>query len=110
MRVPVPVGSITDFTAALKRATTKEEINAAFKKAASEGILKGYLTYSADPLVSIDIVGNPASCIFDSDLTMVHGNNVKVFGWHDNEFGYSNRTADLIELLGLTLKAKKELL
>lgn len=104
LRVPVPVGSITDFTATLKRSTTKEEINAAFKKAASEGSLKGYLTYSEDPLVSIDIVGNPASSIFDSELTMVQGNNVKIFGWYDNEFGYSNRTADLIELVGKQIK------
>lgn len=105
LRVPVPVGSITDFTATLKRSTTKEEINAAFKKAASEGSLKGYLTYSEDALVSADIVGNPASSIFDSELTMVQGNNVKVFGWYDNEFGYSNRTADLIELVGAQIKA-----
>ncbi len=105
LRVPVPVGSITDFTATLKRTTTKEDINAAFKKAAGEGSLTGYLTYSEDPLVSVDIVGNPASCIFDSDLTMVQGNNVKVFGWYDNEFGYSNRTADLIELVGGQIKA-----
>jgi glyceraldehyde 3-phosphate dehydrogenase len=105
LRVPVPVGSITDFTATLKRSTTKEEINAAFKKAASEGSLKGYLAYSEDPLVSVDIVGNPASSIFDSELTMVQGNNVKIFGWYDNEFGYSNRTADLIELVGTHLKA-----
>ena len=104
LRVPVPVGSITDFTATLKRSTTKEEINAAFKKAASKGSLKGYLTYSEDPLVSIDIVGNPASSIFDSELTMVQGNNVKIFGWYDNEFGYSNRTADLIELVGKQIK------
>ena len=105
LRVPVPVGSITDFTATLKKSTTKEEINAAFKKAANEGSLKGYLTYSEDPLVSVDIVGNPASSIFDSELTMVQGNNVKVFGWYDNEFGYSNRTADLIELVGKHIKA-----
>ena len=100
LRVPVPVGSITDFTATLKKAVTKEEVNAAFKKAASEGSLKGYLTYSEEPLVSVDIVGNPASSIFDSELTMVQDNNVKVFGWYDNEFGYSNRTADLIEMVG----------
>ncbi|WP_018342849.1 type I glyceraldehyde-3-phosphate dehydrogenase [Cytophaga aurantiaca] len=100
LRVPVPVGSITDFTATLKKSVTKEEINAAFKKAASEGSLKGYLTYSEEALVSADIVGNPASSIFDSELTMVQGNNIKVFGWYDNEFGYSNRTADLIELVG----------
>lgn len=105
LRVPVPVGSITDFTATLKKSTTKEEINAAFKKAASEGGLKGYLTYSEEALVSADIVGNPASSIFDSELTMVQGNNIKIFGWYDNEFGYSNRTADLIELVGLQLKA-----
>lgn len=100
LRVPVPVGSITDFTATLKKTVTKEEINAVFKKAADEGSLKGYLTYSEDPLVSVDIVGNPASCIFDSELTMVQGNNVKVFGWYDNEFGYSSRIADLMELVG----------
>jgi len=104
LRVPVPVGSITDFTATLKRSTTKEEINAAFKTAASEGSLKGYLTYSEEALVSADIVGNPASSIFDSELTMVQGNNIKVFGWYDNEFGYSNRTADLIELVGTQIK------
>ena len=104
LRVPVPVGSITDFTATLKRTVTKDEINAAFKKAAEEGSLKGYLAYSEDPLVSVDIVGNPASSIFDSELTMVQGNNVKVFGWYDNEFGYSNRTADLIEIVGGQIK------
>jgi len=105
LRVPVPVGSITDFTATLKKSTTKEEINAAFKKAASEGSLKGYLTYSEEALVSADIVGNPSSSIFDSELTMVQGNNIKIFGWYDNEFGYSNRTADLIELVGGQIKA-----
>lgn len=105
LRVPVPVGSITDFTATLKRAVTKDEINAAFKKAASEGSLKGYLAYSEEPLVSVDIVGNPASSIFDSELTMVQENNVKIFGWYDNEFGYSNRTADLIELVGSQINA-----
>lgn len=104
LRVPVPVGSITDFTATLNRPVTKEDINAAFKKASEEGSLKGYLTYSEDPLVSVDIIGNPASSIFDSELTMVQGNNVKIFGWYDNEFGYSNRTADLIELVGTHIK------
>jgi glyceraldehyde 3-phosphate dehydrogenase len=99
LRVPVPVGSITDFSAVLKKEVSKEEINAAFKKAASEGPLKNYLQYSTDPLVSADIVGNPYSCIFDSELTMVNGNSVKIFGWYDNEFGYSSRTADLIGLL-----------
>ena len=105
LRVPVPVGSITDFTATLKKSTTKDEINAAFKKASNEGSLKGYLTYSEEALVSADIVGNPASSIFDSELTMVQGNNIKIFGWYDNEFGYSNRTADLIELVGSQIKA-----
>jgi glyceraldehyde 3-phosphate dehydrogenase len=100
LRVPVPVGSITDFTATLKRPVTKEEVNSAFEKASKEGSLSEYLKYSTDPLVSADIIGNSASCIFDSELTMTHGANVKVFGWYDNEYGYSNRTADLIELLG----------
>ncbi len=100
LRVPVPVGSITDFTATLKKGVTKEEINKAFEKAAAEGSLKGYLKYSQDQLVSVDIVGDPHSCIFDSELTMANGTNVKVVGWYDNEFGYSNRTADLIELVG----------
>ena len=105
LRVPVPVGSITDFTATLKKSTTKEEINAAFKKAANESPLKGYLKYSEAPLVSIDIVGDPSSSIFDSELTMANGTSVKVVGWYDNEFGYSNRTADLIELVGKQIKA-----
>lgn len=103
LRVPVPVGSITDFTATLKKPATKDEINAAFKSAATNGQLKGYLKYSDDQLVSVDIVGDPASCIFDSELTMVNGTNVKVFGWYDNEFGYSNRIADLIELVSKQL-------
>jgi len=99
LRVPVPVGSITDFTATLKKAASKDEINTAFKTAATGGPLQGFLKYSNDLLVSADIVGDPASCIFDSELTMVIGTNVKVFGWYDNEFGYSNRIADLIELV-----------
>jgi glyceraldehyde 3-phosphate dehydrogenase len=100
LRVPVPVGSVTDFTATLKKTVTKEDINKAFEKAAQEGTLKGYLKYSEAPLVSIDIVGDSSSCIFDSELTMANGTNIKVVGWYDNEFGYSNRTADLIELVG----------
>jgi len=103
LRVPVPVGSITDFSATLKKAVTKDEINEAFKTAASIGSLKGFLKYSDEPLVSVDIVGDPASCIFDSELTMVIGTNVKVFGWYDNESGYSNRIADLIELVSKQL-------
>jgi glyceraldehyde 3-phosphate dehydrogenase len=98
LRIPVPVGSITDFSATLIKSATKDEINSAFKMAAESGPLKGYLKYSDDLLVSADIVGDAASCIFDSELTMVIGTNVKVFGWYDNGFGYSNRIADLIEL------------
>jgi len=100
LRVPVPCGSITDFTATLSREVSREEINAAFKKASEEGPLKGYLQYTEDPIVSADIVGNPHSCIFDSELTLVLGKSVKVMGWYDNETGYSNRIADLMELMG----------
>jgi len=95
-RVPVADGSITDFTAVLSRTVTKDDVNAAFKAAATEGPLKGYLEYSTEPLVSSDIVGNPHSCIFDSLSTMVIGNTVKVVGWYDNEWGYSNRIVDLM--------------
>jgi glyceraldehyde 3-phosphate dehydrogenase len=95
LRVPTPTGSATDFVVTLKGETSVEEVNAAFKKA-SETNLKGILEYTEDPIVSIDIVGNPHSCIFDSMTTMVYGNTVKVMGWYDNEAGYSNRVADLI--------------
>jgi len=98
IRVPVPAGSLTDFTAQVKKDTTAEEVNAAFKKA-SEGSLKGILEYSEAPLVSTDIIGNPHSNIFDSISTTVDGNLVKVIGWYDNEAGYSNRTADLLTRL-----------
>lgn len=98
VRVPTPTGSSVDFTAVLKKEASKEEINTAFKKAA-EKEMKGVLEYSTDPLVSIDIVHNPASSIFDSDLTMVSGNLVKVISWYDNEWGYSNRVVDLLEKL-----------
>ncbi|MBL7791642.1 MAG: type I glyceraldehyde-3-phosphate dehydrogenase [Saprospiraceae bacterium] len=94
MRVPVPDGSVTDFTAVVRKTATAAEINAAFK-AASEAALKGVLEYCEDPIVSADILGNPHSCIFDSELTMVIGNTVKVVGWYDNEAGYSARLADL---------------
>jgi glyceraldehyde 3-phosphate dehydrogenase len=94
MRVPIPDGSVTDFTCVVRNPKSIEEINAAFKNAA-DGSMKGILEYTTDPIVSIDIVGNPHSCIFDSDLTMVIGNTVKVVGWYDNEAGYSNRIADL---------------
>jgi glyceraldehyde 3-phosphate dehydrogenase len=95
LRVPVPTGSITDFVANLKKPATKEEVNAAFK-AAANGPLKGVLEYTDAPIVSSDIVTNPHSCIFDSDLTMSLGSMVKVLGWYDNEWGYSNRLVDLV--------------
>ena len=96
MRVPVPDGSVTDFTATLKKAATVEEINAAFK-AASETYLKGILEYCEEPIVSSDILGNPHSCIYDVDLTMVQGNTAKIVGWYDNEAGYSARLAQLAD-------------
>ncbi|MFI8964720.1 type I glyceraldehyde-3-phosphate dehydrogenase [Streptomyces sp. NPDC053493] len=100
MRVPVPTGSVTDLVVELSREVTKDEVNAAFKKAA-DGELKGYLFYTEDQIVSSDIVGDPASCTFDSSLTMVQeGNSVKVLGWYDNEWGYSNRLVDLTVFVG----------
>ncbi|MGC9538631.1 type I glyceraldehyde-3-phosphate dehydrogenase [Streptomyces sp. UG1] len=100
MRVPVPTGSVTDLVLELGREVTKEEINAVFQKAA-EGELKGILEYTEDPIVSSDIVNAPASCTFDSSLTMVQeGKNVKVIGWYDNEWGYSNRLVDLTVFVG----------
>jgi glyceraldehyde 3-phosphate dehydrogenase len=99
MRVPIPDGSVTDFTCNVRNPKSKDEINAAFK-AAANGALKGILEFSTDPLVSIDIVGNPHSCVFDSDLTMVIGNTIKVVGWYDNEAGYSNRIVDLMAKIG----------
>jgi glyceraldehyde 3-phosphate dehydrogenase len=102
MRVPVPTGSATDLTVELAKEVTVEQINAAIKKA-SEGSLKGYLTYTEDPIVSADIVTDPASCIFDAGLTKVIGTQVKVVGWYDNEWGYSNRLVDLIQYIGKSL-------
>ncbi|GAA4295975.1 type I glyceraldehyde-3-phosphate dehydrogenase [Nibribacter koreensis] len=99
MRVPIPDGSLTDLTVVLKREVTVAEINAAMK-AAADGKMKGILEYTEDPIVSIDIVGNPHSCIFDADLTSANGTLVKVVGWYDNESGYSNRAADLIARIG----------
>ena len=96
LRVPVITGSITDLTAVLSREVTAEEVNEAMKAAASAG-LKGVMEYTEDPIVSVDIIGNRHSCIFDSGLTSAAGNVVKVVGWYDNEAGYSNRSADLIE-------------
>ena len=98
LRVPTITGSATDVTLILNRETTKEEINAAMK-AASEGPMKGILQYSEEPLVSVDIIGNKHSCIFDADLTSANGNLVKIMGWYDNEAGYSARLADLCERL-----------
>lgn len=99
MRVPIPDGSLTDLTVVLKKEVTKEEVNAAMKKAA-EGEMKGILEYTEDPIVSIDIVGNTHSCIFDAEMTAANGTLVKVVGWYDNEAGYSNRAADLITKIG----------
>ena len=100
LRVPVPAGSITDFTAVLKKQATAAEINEAFKAAATSGPMSKILEYSEDPLVSSDIVSTPPSCTFDSQLTMVNGSLVKVFGWYDNEWGFSNRLVDLTEIVG----------
>ncbi|MEN2992040.1 MAG: type I glyceraldehyde-3-phosphate dehydrogenase [Bacteroidia bacterium] len=95
LRVPVPDGSVTDFVALLKKPASKEAINAAFREAA-QTTLKGILEYTEDPIVSTDIIGNPHSCIFDAQSTMVIGNMVRVLGWYDNEYGYACRTADLV--------------
>jgi len=100
LRVPVPDGSITDFVGILRREVTVEEINEAFRAAASAGPLSKVLVYTDEPIVSSDIVGSPASCTFDSELTMAMGSLVKVLGWYDNEWGYSNRLVDLALLLG----------
>jgi glyceraldehyde 3-phosphate dehydrogenase len=102
LRVPIPTGSATDLTITARRETSVEEVNAALK-AAAEGPLKGILVYTEDEIVSSDIVTDPASCIFDAGLTKVIGNQVKVVGWYDNEWGYSNRLADLVKLVGSSL-------
>ena len=102
LRVPVPTGSATDLTVELAKEVSVEQINAALKKA-SEGYLKGYLTYTEDPIVSADIVTDPSSCILDAGLTKVIGSTAKVVGWYDNEWGYSNRLVDLIQYIGKTL-------
>jgi glyceraldehyde 3-phosphate dehydrogenase len=98
LRVPIPTGSATDLTVTLKREVTVDEVNAAYK-AAADGPLAGILKYSTDPIVSADIVTDPHSCIYDAPLTKVIGNQVKVVGWYDNEWGYSNRLADLVKLV-----------
>ena len=99
LRVPVPDGSITDFVARVETEVSADDVNNAFREAAS-GELSGVLEYSDAPLVSSDIVGNPSSCVFDSGLTMSTGRNVKVLGWYDNEWGYSNRTVDIVRFIG----------
>jgi len=96
MRVPVPNGSLTDMTFIVKNNCTIEEVNRVFLEA-SQSSHKGYVAYTEDPIVSIDVVGNPASCLFDAQLTSVLGKMVKVVSWYDNEMGYSNRLADLIQ-------------
>src|SRR4051794_4520900 len=104
LRVPVPDGSITDFTGVLSREVSVDEVNAAFKAAAESGPMSKVLVYNEAPIVSSDIVGSPASCTFDAPITMANGNLVKVMGWYDNEWGYSNRLVDLIEITGGKLK------
>jgi len=103
LRVPVPDGSVTDLVCVLLRETTVEEVNAAFKKAAESGSLAGKLVYCEDPIVSSDVIGSPASCTFDSLASMAIGNLVKVLGWYDNEWGYSNRLVDLAQLVAANL-------
>jgi len=102
MRVPVPTGSVTDLVVTLSRTATKEQVNAAYQQAA-DGALKGYLVYTEDPIVSSDIVSSPASCTLDGQLTMAIGDSVKVVGWYDNEWGYSNRLVDVVALVGSRL-------
>jgi glyceraldehyde 3-phosphate dehydrogenase len=102
VRVPVEDGSLTDLTAVLAREVTVQEVNSAFQQAAASS-LAGVLSYSTDPLVSRDIIGDPASCVFDSGLTQAAGRLVKVFGWYDNEWGYTCRLADLTAIVGAQL-------
>ncbi len=103
LRAPVPDGSVVDLVVRVARETTVDEVNEAFRSAADRGPLEGILRYSDEPLVSSDIVGSPYSCTFDSELTMVNGTLVKVFGWYDNEWGYSCRLVDLVERMARTL-------
>ncbi len=103
LRVPVPTGSVTDLTATVARETSVEEVNDLYRRAADTGALAAYLRYSTDPIVSSDIVTDPSSCIFDAPLTKVIGDQVKVVGWYDNEWGYSNRLVDLVAHVGASL-------
>jgi glyceraldehyde 3-phosphate dehydrogenase len=100
LRVPVPTGSITDLSAVLSRSVTVDEINAAFDAASNDKSYRGVLEYSNEPLVSADIVGNPSSCIFSAEDTMSDGTLVKILGWYDNEWGYSNRLIDIVAFVG----------
>jgi glyceraldehyde 3-phosphate dehydrogenase len=101
--VPVPDGSVTDLVATVGSDVTKEQVNEAFRTASTEGSLAGKLVYTEDPIVSSDIVGTPASCTFDALSTMVMGHTVKIVGWYDNEWGYSSRLVDLVELVASSL-------
>jgi glyceraldehyde 3-phosphate dehydrogenase len=103
LRVPVPDGSVTDLVCVLGEEVSADQVNEAFRSAASDGALAPYLRYTEDPIVSSDIVGDPHSCIFDAQSTMAIGNLVKVVGWYDNEWGYSNRLVDLVEMVGSSL-------
>jgi len=103
MRVPVPDGSVTDLVATVRGTVTKEQVNEAFKAAAADGSLAGRLFYTEDPIVSSDIVGSPASCTFDALSTMVMDDMVKIVGWYDNEWGYSSRLVDLVEIVASSL-------
>ncbi|HEY8316483.1 MAG TPA: type I glyceraldehyde-3-phosphate dehydrogenase, partial [Gaiellaceae bacterium] len=105
MRAPVPTGSIVDLVVQVAKETSRDEVNALFHSLADRGGFEGILLYSDEPLVSTDIIHSPYSSIFDSDLTMVNGNLVKVFGWYDNEWGYSCRLVDLVAKIGATMPA-----
>ena len=108
MRAPVPDGSVTDLVVQVSRTTSVDEVNELFRTAAADGPLEGLLDYSDEPLVSQDIVGSPYSCTFDSELTMVNGRMVKVFGWYDNEWGYSCRLVDLVSKMAGAALPKAE--
>jgi glyceraldehyde 3-phosphate dehydrogenase len=103
LRVPVPDGSVTDLVCNLSSEATVEEVNHAFREAAQSSRLKGIIEYTEDPIVSSDIVGNPHSCVLDGLSTMANGNLVKILGWYDNEWGYSNRLVDITELVASKL-------
>jgi glyceraldehyde 3-phosphate dehydrogenase len=102
LRVPVADGSVTDLVATLRREASADEVNEAFRAASTAGPLAGVLDYSEEPIVSSDIVGSPASCVFDAPLTLAVGDMVKVLGWYDNEWGYAHRLVDLARIIGRT--------